>query len=98
MLFRSYLSKTPDANWDKVYDVLTYFDIKNLAGWIQCPIYMAAGLQDEVCPNHTNFAGFNNIKSEKKWVIYRDQGHGAPNEWYGLRMNFFKESWENSNH
>ncbi len=89
--FETYLAQHPDANWEKVYNVLSYFDIKNLAGWIQCPVFMAAGLQDEVCPNHTNFAGFNNIKSEKKWVIYHDQGHGTPNEWYQLRMDFFKE-------
>jgi len=89
--FEKYLANNPDANWEKVYDVLSYFDIKNLAGKIKCPIFMAAGLQDEVCPNHTNFAAFNNIKSEKKWAIYHDQGHGTPNEWYELRMNFFKE-------
>ena len=89
--FEAYLSKHPETNWNNVYDVLTYFDIKNMAGWIQCPIIMGAGLQDEVCPNHTNFAGFNNIKTEKKWVIYRDKGHDVRNEWYNLRMDFFKE-------
>lgn len=84
-----YVANTPYADWEEVYEVLSYFDIKNLAPRIKCPIYMAAGLQDEVCPPHTNFAGFNNITSEKKWVIYHDQGHGTPNEWYDLRMKFF---------
>lgn len=89
--FESYLSKHPETSWETLYDVLTYFDIKNFTPKIQCPIFMAAGLQDGVCPNHTNFAGFNNIKSEKKWVIYHNEGHSVPNEWYPLRMEFFKQ-------
>lgn len=89
--FEEYLQLNPDSNWEKVYQVLSYFDIKNLAGWIQCPVLMAAGLQDEVCPPHTNFAGYNQIKSEKAYRIYHEWGHGTPPEWEVLKMNFYKE-------
>jgi cephalosporin-C deacetylase-like acetyl esterase len=89
--FEAYLNKHSDRTWDEVYDVLTYFDIKNLAGWIQCPILMAAGLQDEVCPPHTNFAGYNLIPSEKQYRIYHDQAHSTPAEWYEVRTKFFNE-------
>jgi cephalosporin-C deacetylase len=89
--FEAYLAIHPEKTWENVYDVLTYFDIKNLAGWIQCPVFMAAGLQDEVCPPHTNFAGYNQIKSEKQYRIYREQGHGTPAEWNDLHLNFFKQ-------
>jgi cephalosporin-C deacetylase-like acetyl esterase len=89
--FEAYLAAHPERTWDDVYDVLAYFDIKNLAGWIQCPILMAAGLQDEVCPPHTNFAGYNLISSEKQYRIYHDQAHGTPAEWYDIRTKFFNE-------
>jgi cephalosporin-C deacetylase-like acetyl esterase len=89
--FETYLAAHPGRTWDEVYDVLTYFDIKNLAGWIQCPILMAAGLQDEVCPPHTNFAGYNLITSEKQYRIYHNQAHSTPAEWYDLRTKFFNE-------
>ena len=89
--FETYLALHPEKTWEQVYDILTYFDIKNLAGWIQCPIFMAAGLQDEVCPNRTNFASYNLIRSEKQYRIYREQGHGTPVEWNDLHMDFFKK-------
>jgi cephalosporin-C deacetylase-like acetyl esterase len=89
--FETYLKEHPERTWDEVYDVLTYFDIKNLAGWIQCPILMAAGLQDEVCPPHTNFAGYNLITSEKQYKIYHDQAHSTPNSWYETRTAFFNK-------
>jgi cephalosporin-C deacetylase-like acetyl esterase len=87
----AYLKEHPNRTWDEVYDVLSYFDIKNLAGYIKCPITMAAGLQDEVCPPHTNFAGYNLIPSEKQYRIYHDQAHNTPAEWYELRTKFFNE-------
>jgi cephalosporin-C deacetylase-like acetyl esterase len=59
------MNNHPEAKWDDVFKVLSYFDIKNLAPWISCPVIMAAGLQDETCPPHTNFAGYNQITSEK---------------------------------
>ncbi len=74
-----------------MYRVLSYFDIKNLAGWIQCPVIMAVGLQDEVCPPHTNFAGYNRISSEKKYIIYPLEGHSTPAIWQSEKMNFFKK-------
>lgn len=87
----TYLSEHPNQTSDEVYDVLSYFDVKNLAGYIKCPIFMAAGLQDEVCPPHTNFAGYNLITSPKQYRIYHDQAHSTPDEWYELRAKFFSE-------
>jgi cephalosporin-C deacetylase-like acetyl esterase len=89
--FEAYLTEHPNRTWDEVYDVLTYFDVKNLAGYIKCPIFMAAGLQDDVCPPHTNFAGYNLIPSEKQYRIYHDQAHGTPAEWNELRTKFFND-------
>jgi cephalosporin-C deacetylase-like acetyl esterase len=89
--FETYLKGNPSRTWKDIYDLLTYFDVKNLAPWIQCPIYMAAGLQDGTCPNHINFAAYNQLKSEKYYHIYHDQGHGTPPEWHDLYMNFFRE-------
>lgn len=76
---------------EKMYEVLSYFDIKNLAGWIQCPILMGVGLQDEVCPPHTNFAGYNRIRSSKNYYIYPLNGHNTPASWWQSKMDFFKK-------
>jgi len=56
---------------EEVYEMLSYFDIKNLAQWVECPAYMAFGLQDPTCPPHTNFAIYNNLGSSEKhfWCV-----------------------------
>ncbi len=92
--FREYLQANPDRTWDEIYRILSYFDIKNLAPRITCPVLMAAGLQDDVCPPHTNFAAYNLIPGEKKYYIFPDQGHNVPARWYQLRMQFFREKLE----
>ena len=89
--FQYYLDQHPGDSWDRLYDLLTYFDVKNLAQWIKCPIVMGIGLQDETCPPHINFAAYNLIGSEKDYRIYRDQGHSTPLEWYLFRMEFFNK-------
>lgn len=77
-----------------LYQLLSYFDVKNLAGWIKCPVIMAVGLQDEVCPPHTNFAGYNRISSEKEYYIYPLEGHNTPKEWWNVHIEFFKRFME----
>lgn len=49
-------------------DMLRYFDVKNFTPRITCPVIMGFGLQDPVCPPHTNFSEFNNCASaDKSW-------------------------------
>lgn len=90
-VFENYLQGYPGEDWEKIYDILSYFDIKNLAGQITCPIIMGIGLQDETCPPHTNFAGYNQIKAEKKYYVYPNQKHSVDDSWWVLREAFFKE-------
>lgn len=85
------LAKQSSISETQLYDMLSYFDIKNLAGWIKCPIIMASGLQDEVCPPHTNFSGYNRISTEKEYIINPTYGHDVPPSWWNIRMEFFKK-------
>jgi cephalosporin-C deacetylase len=62
---------------EDLYKTLSYFDVKNFTDKIQCPVLMAIGLQDSVCPPHTNFAGYNHIKTEKSWICYPEAGHNV---------------------
>lgn len=76
----------------ELYKNLSYFDVKNLAGWIKCPILMAFGLQDETCPPHTNFSAYNLITSPKSYKVYPLRGHDVWNEtsWDSIRWDFIK--------
>lgn len=68
------ITDTADASGldrEELFDMLSYFDIKNLAPRVKCPAYMAFGLQDPTCPPHTNFAIYNNLGSTDKhfWCV-----------------------------
>jgi Acetyl esterase (deacetylase) len=77
----------------QLYKTLSYFDIKNLASKITCPVFMAFGLQDGTCPPRTNFSGYNNISSEKQYVCYQHRGHDVWREegWSGLKNGFYSK-------
>ena len=70
-------AKENNISDEALYKTLSYFDVKNFTDKIQCPVLMAIGLQDPVCPPHTNFAGYNHIKTEKSWICYPLAGHNV---------------------
>ena len=70
--------------------MMSYFDVKNFARRITCPILMGVGLQDPTCPPHTNFAGYNLISSQKQFVIYPECGHTVRQpDWNSRMWEFF---------
>ena len=78
---------------EELYETLSYFDVKNFTDRIQCPVIMAIGLQDDVCPPHTNLAGYNHITSEKSWVCYPPAAHNVwqQPEWSVTKQKFFEK-------
>ncbi len=88
--FKEFVEVEKKMSWDEVYDILRYFDIKNLAGWIKAPMLMGAGLMDQVCPPHINFAAYNQVTSEKHYIVYPYSGHGLPEEFYIPRTEFIR--------
>ena len=84
-----------DLGWteDQMYEFMSYFDTKNLATSISCPIFAAIGLQDNICPPHTNIAPYNNAKTpadNKQMTFYPKMGHAYPTGWDALVRKFFK--------
>jgi cephalosporin-C deacetylase-like acetyl esterase len=77
-IFRTYLAKNDKGvTAESMQAMLSYYDVKNFAPWITCPVYMGVGLQDPICPPATNFAPYNLLKCEKRFVIYPESGHGV---------------------
>lgn len=90
--FDVYMEEHPEAQWQDIYTTLSYFDIKNLAQRIQCPLFMGIGVQDEVCPPHINFAAYNQVKADKKWMAFANFGHSVGKEYYEESARFFKKN------
>ena len=78
----------------QILDMLRYFDLKNFAGRITCPVYMSFGLQDPTCPPHTNFSIYNNLGSrDKRFLCVPTCGHAMWQEkvWDSERSAFLEQ-------
>lgn len=77
-----------------MYAFLSYYDTKNLATSISCPIITSIGLQDNVCPPHTNLAPYNNAQTaaaDKKVIFNAELQHATNDQWTTSYQNFFKQ-------
>lgn len=54
---------------DRILNVLSYFDIVNLADRIQTPVLVSASLKDTVCWPDTVFAAYNRMNSANKEML-----------------------------
>ena len=88
--FVELIDQKKKLTWDEAFYTLSYFDIKNLAPMIKAPMLMGAGLMDEVCPPHINFAAYNLVTSEKKYIVYPYAGHGLPDHFYNAKMDWIR--------
>ena len=74
----------------EMFAFLSYFDTKNLAPAITAATYACLGLQDNVCPPHTNIAPYNNLAvTDKQLVINPELMHQVASTWYSEMMAFF---------
>jgi len=77
---------------EDLYKNLSYFDIKNLAQWIECPVYLGMGLQDITCPPHTNISGYNLVNAPKEYHFYRNYGHHVDyDHWTPKMMEWYSK-------
>jgi cephalosporin-C deacetylase len=90
--FVDYVAKKPQIGWEKVYNTLSYIDIKNLAGWIKAPVLMSVGLVDVTCPPHINFAAYNQLTVPKEYKVFPFSGHGLPSEYDAFKMNWIRKN------
>lgn len=68
-----------DKGWLPEYNALkAKFDTVNMAKRISCPVTIAAGLADEVCPPSGAAALYNQIHTPKSLTFYQARGHADP--------------------
>ena len=62
-------------NENRIFEMLGYIDIQNLAPRIQADVLWAIGLMDTICPPSSQFAAYNKIMSDKSMVVFPDYAH-----------------------
>jgi len=87
----TWFEKHPEQTWQSMLQALSYFDTKNMAKRITCPVIMGIGLQDNVCPPATSFVTYNYINSPKEYTIYKDETHSQPESHYKNRFLMLKK-------
>ena len=75
---------------DRMFEMLGYIDVSNLAPRIKGETYMFLTLQDQICPPSTQFAAYNKITAPKSCEIYPNHGHEGLPDSDELIFSFFR--------
>lgn len=82
---------------EEMYAFLSYFDTKNLATLISnsTAVIATIGVQDNVCPPHTNIAPYNNLAegTVKEISFNPENAHQVAGNWYNSYMNYFASKY-----
>jgi cephalosporin-C deacetylase-like acetyl esterase len=90
---KKYVTIRPELTFDKALENLQYFDTKNFASTISCPVVMGIGLLDPFVPPNNSYAVFNNIKSKKKIFVFKDLGHEVGDKYYRYETLFTRDAF-----
>jgi cephalosporin-C deacetylase len=75
----------------RVFQTLSYFDVMNLAPWVQAPVLMAVGLVDTITPPSTIFAVYNHLTvPERDLAVYRYFGHETIAHFVRQKLEFLR--------
>jgi hypothetical protein len=85
------MAAAPGKTISDIYKVLAYFDNKNLAAFVQCPVYMQVGGIDPYSLPKNCFAVYNNLSVPRKYSIYPDSGHQLTAEANVDRFHWIRE-------
>ena len=76
---------------DEAFSKLAYFDTKNFAHLVRCPVLFGTGLEDTVVPIPTQFAVYNNLTCTKEHHLYPGFAHEEIQEFDDRIISFLCE-------
>jgi cephalosporin-C deacetylase len=88
---KEYVKIRPGLTFDKVLNNLQYFDTKNFATKITCPVVMGIGLLDPFVPPNNSYAVYNNITAKKKIFVFKDLGHEVGDKYYNYETLYTRD-------
>lgn len=74
----TFAANAPGVSLQDAIKVQEFFDNKNLAAFVSCPVYMQVGGEDLNCPPQSGFAIYNNLHVPRKYSYYPDSPHQLP--------------------
>ncbi len=88
-----YVAIQPGLTLDKVFNTLDYFDTKNFASEITCPILLGIGLLDPIAPPPNEYMAFNSITTSKnkRIMVFKDLGHEVNTAYKDLEGRWMRD-------
>jgi cephalosporin-C deacetylase len=87
---KQYVAIRPGLSFSKILSNLQYYDTKNFATTIKCPVLLGIGLLDPYVPPNNAYAVYNNIPGEKKIMVYKDLAHEV-----AFKFKAYESRWMN---
>ena len=72
-----YLKRFPEET-DRVFDMVEYFDAKNMVSLLQVPTDFCLGMADAICLPHYVYSAYHHATCEKSMMIVPFAPHGTP--------------------
>jgi cephalosporin-C deacetylase-like acetyl esterase len=85
---KNYVNIRPGVTFSNILSNLQYYDTKNFATTIKCPVLFGIGLLDPYVPPNNAYAVYNNIPGEKKIMVFRDLAHQVD-----LKYKVYESRW-----
>ena len=87
-----YWSRWFDPDGTRAHELfgrLAYFDTKNFAPLVRCPVLFGTGLDDGVCPPQTQCATYNQLGGPHERLLYPGFGHEEIQDFDDAAVLFF---------
>lgn len=88
-----YTRTRPGLSVAQMLDNLDYFDIKNFAPRVNCPMLMAIGLLDPLAPPNNEYASYNFFGGDKKLLVYKDKAHEVGDSFGTIQAKWMQEAF-----
>lgn len=91
--FKTYLTAHPEVSEDELMTFLSYYDIKNFAPMIECPVLTAIGMQDHTDAPRGGLTAWllTSTPAEHRTILIDPMlGHAAPDDFRERNLQFFE--------
>ncbi|TWR30351.1 acetylxylan esterase [Mucilaginibacter pallidiroseus] len=90
---KKYVRTQPGLTLKKVLDNLAYYDGKNFAYNIKCPLIMGIGLLDPYAPPAAEYATYNVLTDSKRIMVFKDLGHEISQSYKELEGRWMRDTF-----
>jgi cephalosporin-C deacetylase len=90
---RKYVAGKPDVTFEQVLHNMEYYDTKNFATDVKCPILLGLGLLDPYVPPSNGYAVYNSLNTDKKVMVYKDLGHEVSQKYKDYEGSWMRDTF-----